>query len=127
MSTETHFLTISEASRYIEAGELSPVDLANAFLDRISAVDNHLHSFLMVTRDVALAEAEKAEQEIRAGRYLGPMHGIPVCCEGQYQHFGDSYHRELPTVPRQCAKGGCRRDRTAQEVRRHSPRQARLG
>ena len=88
MSTETHFLTISEASRYIEAGELSPVDLANAFLDRISAVDNHLHSFLMVTRDVALAEAEKEEQEIRAGRYLGPMHGIPFAVKDNINTSG---------------------------------------
>src|SRR5882757_8979390 len=71
------FLTIAELNRLYRQRELSPVEVTRALLDRIAKYDDRLHSFLLVTEDVALAEAKEAERELTAGRYRGPMHGIP--------------------------------------------------
>ncbi|MBI1778701.1 MAG: amidase [Proteobacteria bacterium] len=71
-------LTIAEAGRRIARGVLSPVDLVSAQLERIEAVDGRLHSFIRLLAKDALREARRAERTIRAGGYLGPLHGIPV-------------------------------------------------
>lgn len=70
--------TIEELAPRLAAGELSPVELTRAQLDRIRAVDGRLRSYATVMADTALAAARHAEQEIAAGRYRGPLHGIPV-------------------------------------------------
>lgn len=70
--------TLAAASRAIAAGELSPVALTEWLLDRIERLDGQLASFLLVTGEAAKAEARKAEAEIRAGRRIGPLHGIPL-------------------------------------------------
>ena len=62
----------------MRAGTLSPVQLARAALDRIEALNPTLHAFITVTPERALEEAAAAEREIRAGRYRGPLHGIPI-------------------------------------------------
>jgi len=72
-----HFLTIAEASRAIASRALSPVELTQAFLARIEALDPQLNAYLLVTADQALAAARTAEAEIMAGHYRGPLHGIP--------------------------------------------------
>ena len=71
-------LTIAEAARRIEAREFSPVELSRECLDRIDRLDPDLNTFVTVTREQALAEAAQAEADIAAGRYRGPLHGIPV-------------------------------------------------
>ena len=73
-----HYLTLREVGRRIESRDLSPVDLAERMLDRIATLDRRLKSYATVTRDAALTAARAAEQEIRAGRYRGPLHGVPV-------------------------------------------------
>ncbi len=83
-STELHFLTITEAARLIEQRRLSPVDLTQAYLDRIAAIDPQLNAYLLVTADRALAQARVAEAEIAAGHYRGPMHGIPFALKDIY-------------------------------------------
>jgi aspartyl-tRNA(Asn)/glutamyl-tRNA(Gln) amidotransferase subunit A len=75
--TELHFLPIAEASALIAARKLSPVELTRAFLERIEALDDQLNAYLLVTADQAMDQARAAEAEIMAGRYLGPLHGIP--------------------------------------------------
>jgi len=72
-----HSLTIAEAARAIATRALSPVELTRAFLARIEALDPQLNAYLLVTADAALAAARVAEAEIMAGRYRGPLHGIP--------------------------------------------------
>src|SRR3981081_2121970 len=71
------FLTIAELNRLYRQRELSPVEVTKALLVRIAAHDEKLHSFLRLTEEVALAEAETAEREMMAGTSRGPMHGIP--------------------------------------------------
>src|SRR5437763_16578830 len=72
------YLTIAEAARLIEKRELSPVEFCDSRLDRIAKLDDRLHSFIRVLSDSARAEAKAAEAEIAAGRYKGPLHGIPI-------------------------------------------------
>jgi aspartyl-tRNA(Asn)/glutamyl-tRNA(Gln) amidotransferase subunit A len=71
------FLTIAELGRLYDKRELSPVDVTRALLARIDKYDGRLDSFIRVTPEVALAEAEAAEREIIAGRRRGPLHGVP--------------------------------------------------
>ena len=83
-STDLHFLSLTEAARLIESRRLSPVDLVQAYLDRIEAVDGQLNAYLTVTAEQALAAAKRAEAEIAAGSYRGPMHGIPFALKDIY-------------------------------------------
>src|SRR5690606_28861181 len=59
-------------------GSLTSRDLTRAVLDRIRAVDPLLHAFEAVDEDGAMAAAAVADDEIAAGRYRGPLHGVPV-------------------------------------------------
>lgn len=69
--------SISELSRLIGAGELSPVELTRQTLDRIERLDPQLNSYITTTADLALSQAQAAEREIHAGNRRGPLHGIP--------------------------------------------------
>ncbi len=71
------FLTIAELNRLYDRRELSPVEVTRALLDRIAVHDGKLHSFIRVTPELALAQAETAQQELMAGRRRGPLHGVP--------------------------------------------------
>jgi amidase len=73
-----HYLTLAEVARLIEAKKISPVELTQLMLARISALDGRLHSYATVMADSALAAAQAAEREIQSGHYRGPLHGIPV-------------------------------------------------
>src|SRR5262249_55519653 len=75
--TEITSLTLAQAARHIRARELSPVDYTEALLDRIAALDPIYHAFMVVTADIAGAEAKAAEAEIARGGSRGPMHGMP--------------------------------------------------
>jgi aspartyl-tRNA(Asn)/glutamyl-tRNA(Gln) amidotransferase subunit A len=83
-STGLHYVSIAEAARLIEQRRLSPVEFTQAYLDRIETFDPQLNAYLMVTADRALAQARAAEEEIVAGRYRGPMHGIPFALKDIY-------------------------------------------
>jgi aspartyl-tRNA(Asn)/glutamyl-tRNA(Gln) amidotransferase subunit A len=82
------FLTIGEAARLIQQRELSPVELVESRLQRIEKLDGKLHSFIRVLADSARAEARAAESEIAAGRYNGPLHGIPIGLKDIYETAG---------------------------------------
>ena len=70
--------TIKEAAALIEKKEASPVELAELFLERISAEDGKINSYITVWEEAALEAARKAEKEISEGNYLGPLHGVPI-------------------------------------------------
>src|ERR1700722_9133650 len=71
------YLSLRDTARRIARRELSPVDLTRDMLARIAAVDPVLKSYATVMADSAMAEAQTAAGEIAAGRYRGPLHGIP--------------------------------------------------
>ncbi len=76
--TDPTDLTIAEAARLIERRQLSPVELTRACLDRIERLNPALNAFVTVTADYALEDARRAQADLQAGIYRGPLHGIPV-------------------------------------------------
>jgi aspartyl-tRNA(Asn)/glutamyl-tRNA(Gln) amidotransferase subunit A len=88
MHEELAFLTIAEAARLIERKELSPVELTTALLRRAEALDPQLNAYLLLTAERALDRARRAEQEISADNYRGPMHGIPFALKDIYSTAG---------------------------------------
>jgi aspartyl-tRNA(Asn)/glutamyl-tRNA(Gln) amidotransferase subunit A len=76
--SDAHWLTAAEIAAAYAARELSPVELVQALLDRIAALDPRLHAFITVDADAALDAARLAEREIMAGRARGLLHGVPV-------------------------------------------------
>lgn len=76
--TEAHWLTAGEIGAAYAARRLSPVELVQALLKRISALDPQLNAFIRVDGEAALDAARDAEKEIVAGRARGPLHGVPV-------------------------------------------------
>ncbi len=71
-------MTISGLATLIESREISPVEVTNAMLQRISKLDGRYKSYATLMADKALADARGAEKEISDGRYRGPLHGVPV-------------------------------------------------
>src|SRR5215813_1104624 len=84
-SSQLAYLSLAEAATLIAKRELSPVELTQAMLDRISALDPKLHSYYTVFSKEALAAAREAETQIRGGNYRGPLHGIPLAVKDIYE------------------------------------------
>lgn len=76
-NNEIVFQSAHELAALIKAKKVSPVEVTQAFLDRIEALNPKINAFITVTKDNALAQARQAEKDIRGGKYLGPLHGIP--------------------------------------------------
>jgi aspartyl-tRNA(Asn)/glutamyl-tRNA(Gln) amidotransferase subunit A len=72
------YLTIAEAAGLIHSRKVSPVTLTKAHLDRIAKLDPLLHSFITISAEVAMRQAEEAEREIARGKIRSLLHGIPV-------------------------------------------------
>ena len=75
---EWHYATLLETADAIRSRKISPVELTNALLGRIARLEPSLHSYATVTLELACAQARRAEAEIAARRYRGPLQGIPV-------------------------------------------------
>jgi len=71
------FAPLTKLSRWIESRKLTSERLTNIYLKRIEQFDPKLHCVITVTRDLALRQAKQADEEIAAGKYRGPLHGIP--------------------------------------------------
>lgn len=78
-----YYLTIHEAQQLIRERKLSPVELTQAVLERIAAVDGKLHAYINLMADGAMTAARTAEAEIAKGNWRGPMHGIPFAVKDQ--------------------------------------------
>ncbi len=73
-----HDRTIVSLTQLVESGAVSVVSLIQDCLDQIARREPELNAFITVTADQAREEASRADREIAAGRYRGPLHGIPV-------------------------------------------------
>ena len=71
------FASVTRLSRWMEQRQLTSVRLTQIYLERIQRFDSKLRCVITVTRDLALEQAKKADQEIAQGKYRGPLHGIP--------------------------------------------------
>ena len=77
-NTELHFKPITEQAAMLRGGELSPVELTAAYLDRIADLNGELGAYITVMGEQAMSQAQQAESEMQAGEDKGALHGIPV-------------------------------------------------
>ena len=71
------FAPVTQLSRWIESRKLTSQRLTNIYLARLEKFNPKLRCVITLTRQLALEQARKADQEIAAGKYRGPLHGIP--------------------------------------------------
>ena len=75
---ELYEFSIKEISELIKKKEVSPVELTKQILNRIERYDGDINSYVTVLSDYAIQKAKKAQDDIASGKYLGPLHGVPV-------------------------------------------------
>jgi Asp-tRNA(Asn)/Glu-tRNA(Gln) amidotransferase A subunit family amidase len=94
------FLPVTHLARLIEKREIKSLDLTKLYLERLKKYDPILHCVVTLTEELALKQATKADQEIAAGKYRGPLHGIPwgakdlLAVKGYKTTFGASPYKE---------------------------------
>ena len=77
LSDDIIFAPIRKQADLIKHKQLSPIELTKAYLDRLEKIGPKLNAVVTITRELALKQAKAAEAEIAAGKYRGPLHGIP--------------------------------------------------
>src|SRR5881296_3735016 len=85
---ELHDLSIARLSGLIAARKLSPVELLDALIRRVEDYDAQTRAFITPTFEPARRQASDAEAEIAAGRYRGPLHGVPFGLKDIYDTRG---------------------------------------
>jgi len=71
------FAPVTQLSQWIETRQLTSERLTGIYLARLEKFDPKLHCVITLTRELALRQAKQADEEIAAGKYRGPLHGIP--------------------------------------------------
>lgn len=74
---EIAFLSVSELAVLIRTGQISSLELTKIYLERIKRYGPRLNCIVTLTEELALQQAQRADDEIAAGHYRGPLHGIP--------------------------------------------------
>jgi Asp-tRNA(Asn)/Glu-tRNA(Gln) amidotransferase A subunit family amidase len=74
---ELAFMSIAELAYLVKNKKISSVDLTSFFINRIKKYGDTLQCVISITEEIAMAQAKKADEEIAAGKYRGPLHGIP--------------------------------------------------
>jgi aspartyl-tRNA(Asn)/glutamyl-tRNA(Gln) amidotransferase subunit A len=85
---EICYMSAGDLSKLVQSKEISPVEIIEAHLTRIDATEPVLNSFITLLADQARKAARQAEKDIQAGRYKGPLHGIPVALKDLYNTGG---------------------------------------
>src|SRR5579863_5684335 len=83
MNDDLTGLPASELAGLIAAGSVSPIEVLEAFLERIEALDPVLHTFITVNAERALEAARRAEAAVQRHEKLGPLHGVPVALKDE--------------------------------------------
>jgi amidase len=109
---DLHYLELTELAARIKAGEISALEATCAQLDRIAALDGELGSYVHVMAEAAMSQAEAAQAEIAAGRYRGPLHGVPIALKDLFWTKG------FPTAAGTAVHRNYRPDEDATAVRR---------
>ena len=85
ISAQVAYMPLAEVADLIAKRELSSVELTQATLERIAALDAKLHAYYTVFATEALVAAQEADAQIRDGNYRGPLHGIPIAVKDIYE------------------------------------------
>jgi len=83
-----HYLSLHEVADLIRTQEVSPVQVVEECLARIEKLNRQTNAFITVLANEAQEQARQAEAEILAGKYRGPLHGIPVAFKDLYDTAG---------------------------------------
>lgn len=81
LSEDVLYLPITELGGRIKSGQISPVELTESYLERSKRLGPKLNAYVTLAEDLARKEAKAAEDEIKAGKYRGPLHGIPYAAK----------------------------------------------
>ncbi|HLF71167.1 MAG TPA: amidase [Dehalococcoidia bacterium] len=87
-STELTSLSLAEAADLVSRREVSSVDLTDACIERAERLEPALHTYITRTFETARSEAKAAQEASAAGRYLGPLHGVPFAIKDLYETAG---------------------------------------
>ena len=87
-ASELCYTSLRGLATLIQRQEVSPVEATQAVVDRVEKFDRQLNSVITLLRDEALTQAHAAEQEILAGRYRGPLHGVPIAVKDLFYTKG---------------------------------------
>jgi aspartyl-tRNA(Asn)/glutamyl-tRNA(Gln) amidotransferase subunit A len=92
MHDEYAWMSAIEIRQAVREKTFSPVELTRALLERIDALNPALNAYVLVTHDMALDAAKRAEDAVMRGDDLGPLHGVPVSIKDLFDVAG------LPTT-----------------------------
>lgn len=104
MSHDLAYASLLDVSAKLASGALSSVELTEATLQRIAAINPRLNAYLSITADSAMAQAKAAAAELRQGRRRGPLHGVPIAIkdlfhiEGVVSTFASPAYRDFVAV-----------------------------
>lgn len=85
---DLHFASIAELGRLYRSGDVSPVEVVAHFLERIEKHNGQMQAYITVTGERAIAQAKAAEEMLRSGVDLGPLHGIPIALKDLFYTAG---------------------------------------
>ncbi len=74
---ELAFLSVRQLAELVRSGRATSIDLTRMYLDRLKKYGTKLECVITLTEELALQQARRADEEIAAGNYRGPLHGIP--------------------------------------------------
>jgi Asp-tRNA(Asn)/Glu-tRNA(Gln) amidotransferase A subunit family amidase len=109
--------------RRLREGELDAVSLCERFLERIEHLDPALKAFRTPLQDRALAAAEAADRQLRAGICLGPLHGVPYATKDLFDVAGTVTSAGSRALENNTRPSRCQGHRKTRRRRRDSPGQ----
>ena len=81
-------LTVTQASQALRTKDISAVELTQSYLERIEALNPKINAYITVTAERALDDAQRASDELIAGKARGPLHGVPIGLKDLYETAG---------------------------------------
>ena len=88
MSDELAFATVAQLAPRISRKDLSSLELVTALIERTTASDANLNSYITFLPEQALEQAKRSDQQLAQGKYLGPLHGIPISIKDHIETAG---------------------------------------
>src|SRR5687768_11259854 len=81
-------MSLAEMAALVQSRKLTPLELTESYLRRIERLNPRLNAYVTVTAERARADAQRATEEIAAGNYRGPLHGMPIALKDLYDTAG---------------------------------------
>ena len=117
-------LSVTEVSGMIHARTVTSTQLVKALLDRINTYNPKVNCYVTVMAKEALAQAEALDAEAKAGKFRGPLHGVPIGLKDNIDTAGTRTTAASPMFKDRVPTGGRGHRRAAKEIRRDHSRQA---